>query len=574
MAMIPNEEIAKIRNDANIVDIISSYVNLESKGKNYFGICPFHDDHSPSMSVSEDKQIYKCFVCGNTGNVFTFVKNYENVDFVTAVKIVADKIGYNLKVNLRENNVNARYLDLIDLANKYFINNINSNAGKKAKEYLVKERKLDEKVIDEFKIGLALGDNNLNKLLKSKGYTDKEIIDYSLANKSDDGLLDLFRNRITFPINDERGNTVAFSARIFNGEDASKYINSKESNIFKKGNILFNYDKARNEVSKSKSIIVCEGQMDAIRMYSSGVKNVVATMGTALTKEHIHLLKKLNAKVILMMDNDEAGEKSTLDNGEALTRENIDVLVVRLSGEKDPDSYILKYGIDSFRENINSAYSYFDFKLNYLKKNKNLSKSDELAEYINKVIEELNKSDDEILKAVTINKIVEDYGLDRDLIEGKIIKKEIKKVDIKPKPKKKTNKYEKAAEMILYMMMNDSKFIKRYQKELNYFPDKTYKNIANDILAFSKINGEFNLADFITYVDDFSYKDKIMEIINQNEDLEKLEIDFENFLSIIHTWIREMQIDKLKNELKEETDIKRKEEINDLIIKLKKGSVE
>ena len=574
MAMIPNEEIAKIRNDANIVDIISSYVNLESKGKNYFGICPFHDDHSPSMSVSEDKQIYKCFVCGNTGNVFTFVKNYENVDFVTAVKIVADKIGYNLKVNLRENNVNARYLDLIDLANKYFINNINSNAGKKAKEYLVKERKLDEKVIDEFKIGLALGDNNLNKLLKSKGYTDKEIIDYSLANKSDDGLLDLFRNRITFPINDERGNTVAFSARIFNGEDASKYINSKESNIFKKGNILFNYDKARNEVSKSKSIIVCEGQMDAIRMYSSGVKNVVATMGTALTKEHIHLLKKLNAKVILMMDNDEAGEKSTLDNGEALTRENIDVLVVRLSGEKDPDSYILKYGIDSFRENINSAYSYFDFKLNYLKKNKNLSKSDELAEYINKVIEELNKSDDEILKAVTINKIVEDYGLDRDLIEGKIIKKEIKKVDIKPKPKKKTNKYEKAAEMILYMMMNDSKYIKRYQKELNYFPDKTYKNIANDILAFSKINGEFNLADFITYVDDFSYKDKIMEIINQNEDLEKLEIDFENFLSIIHTWIREMQIDKLKNELKEETDIKRKEEINDLIIKLKKGSVE
>ena len=574
MAMIPNEEIAKIRNDANIVDIISSYVNLESKGKNYFGICPFHDDHSPSMSVSEDKQIYKCFVCGNTGNVFTFVKNYENVDFVTAVKIVADKIGYNLKVNLRENNVNARYLDLIDLANKYFINNINSNAGKKAKEYLVKERKLDEKVIDEFKIGLALGDNNLNKLLKSKGYTDKEIIDYSLANKSDDGLLDLFRNRITFPINDERGNTVAFSARIFNGEDASKYINSKESNIFKKGNILFNYDKARNEVSKSKSIIVCEGQMDAIRIYSSGVKNVVATMGTALTKEHIHLLKKLNAKVILMMDNDEAGEKSTLDNGEALTRENIDVLVVRLSGEKDPDSYILKYGIDSFRENINSAYSYFDFKLNYLKKNKNLSKSDELAEYINKVIEELNNSDDEILKAVTINKIVEDYGLDRDLIEGKIIKKEIKKVDIKPKPKKKTNKYEKAAEMILYMMMNDSKYIKRYQKELNYFPDKTYKNIANDILAFSKINGEFNLADFITYVDDFSYKDKIMEIINQNEDLEKLEIDFENFLSIIHTWIREMQIDKLKNELKEETDIKRKEEINDLIIKLKKGSVE
>ena len=573
MAIIPNDEINHIRSNANIVDIISSYINLEPHGKNYFGICPFHDDHKPSMSVSEEKQIYTCFTCGNSGHVFNFVQNYENVDFVNAVKIVADKIGYNLKVDTNAGSPNKKAYELLDLANKYFINNLNSSAGNLAKNYLIKERKLDEKTIDEFKIGLALTDNNLNKILTSKGYTDKEIIDLSLANQTDNGLLDLFRNRITFPINDERGNVVAFSARIFNGEDTSKYINSKESVIFKKGNVLFNYDKAKNEVSKTKSIIICEGQMDAIRIYSSGIKNVCATMGTALTKEHIHLLKKLNSKIILMMDNDNAGEKSTLANGEELEKAGLNVLVVRLSGEKDPDSYILKYGIDAFNDNIKNAISYFDFKLSYLKKNRNLKKSDDLADYINKIIDELNKSDDEILKAVTINKLAEEYDIDKMLLEAKLIKKEPIKKEIKViKPKRKKTKYEKTAETILYIMMNDPKYIRRYQKELNYFPDKTYKNIANDILAFKEINGEFNLADFLTYIDSFSYKDRILEIINQNMDFEKLEIDFDNFLSIIRSWINEKQIEKLKEELKNETDIKRKEELNDLIIKLKRGN--
>ena len=161
MAIIPNDEINNIRNNSNIVDIISSYVNLEPHGKNYFGICPFHDDHTPSMSVSEDKQIYKCFVCGNTGNVFTFVKNIENVDFVSAVKIVADKIGYNLKVDTSVNNPNKKYYEIMDLANKYFINNINSSIGLAAKEYLIKERKLDEQTIEQFKIAQMLSSKAL-----------------------------------------------------------------------------------------------------------------------------------------------------------------------------------------------------------------------------------------------------------------------------------------------------------------------------------------------------------------------------------------------------------------------------
>lgn len=574
MAMIPNEEINAIRNKADIVDIISSYINLIPKGKNYFGVCPFHDDHSPSLSVSPEKQIYTCFVCGASGNVFTFVQNYENVDFVTSVKIVADKVGHYLNINPLANNPNKKYYDLLDLANKYFVNNLSSKKGEDAKNYLINERHLSEEIIKEFNIGLALNDNNLNKLLKTKGYTDKEMIDYSLVIKSDT-LQDLFKNRITFPICNDKGNVVAFSARIYNGESSSKYINSKESNIFKKGHILYNYDKCKSEVIKTKTIIIVEGQIDAIRVYSIGYKNVVATMGTALTKDHINLLKKLNAKVILMMDNDDAGEKSTVTNGEELTKAGIEVTVVRLSGNKDPDSYILEKGKDAFKNALYGAITYFDFKLNYYKKNKNLNKADELAAYINKIIEELNNSDDEVLKNITINKLSEEYHIDKEVIEAKLVKKDSpppKEIKIVRKSKIKLTRYNKAAEAILYAMMNNPKYIRLYQKDLNYFPDKTYKLIANDILAFKNINKEFSLADFITYIKDFPYKDIIMRIINDNDVQNNIDEDFPKYVAIIKEWIKENQIEKLKEELKNETDINKKEEINDIIIKLKRGS--
>ena len=453
---------------------------------------------------------------------------------------------------------------------------INSPLGNKAKEYLINNRKLDEKTIEEFGIGLALNDNNLNKILLSKGYTEKEIVDLSLANHGENGLLDLFRNRITFPIRNDKGDVIAYSARIYNNEDTSKYINSRESIIFKKGNTLYNYDKCKQESMKTKTVILVEGQMDAIRVYSTGIKNVCATMGTALTKDHINLLKRLNSKVILMMDNDAAGEKSTIANGEALIEAGMEVNVVRLSGEKDPDSYILKNGIDAFKDNIKNALTYFDFKLNYYKNKRNLNKADELAEYINEVIDELNKSDDDILKTITINKLSEDYQIDKDLLNAKLIKKEKVKPQVieKPKPKIKLNKYSKAAESILYIMMNNEPYIKKYQRDLNYFPEKVYKLIANDIIAFKTINGEFNLADFITYISDLPYKDTIFRIINEYEGITNIEADFDNYIKMIKEWITENQINKLKNELKNETDIKRQEELNDLIIKLKRGSEE
>ena len=572
MAGISNEEITEIRKKADIVEVIGSYINLAPQGKNYFGICPFHNDHSPSLSVSREKQIYKCFTCLASGNVFTFVQNYENISFIEAVKKVADKINYKLDIKDKIVNKNSKYYELMDLSNKIFVNNLNSNLGLKAKEYLINERHLSEEAIKEFNIGLALNDNNLNKLLSSKGYSDKDIIEMSLANKTDNGLLDMFRNRITFPICNHEGKIIAYSARIYQNEDTSKYINSKESVIFKKGYTFFNYDKCRLEALKTKSVILVEGQMDAIRVYTSGFKNVIASMGTAITSNHINLLKKLNAKVILMMDNDNAGEKSTILNGEELIKNNIEVSVVRLTGEKDPDSFILKNGADAFRDALKGEISFFDFKLRYLKKDKNLNKADELAEYINKIIDELNKSDDDILKSVTINKIAEDYNIDKRILEGKLVKitPRIDNVVVKRK-RPKLNQYHQAAEAILYLMMNDPKFIRKYKIELNYFPEEKYKLIANDILAYKEINGEFDIADFMTYINDLEYKEDIYRILNDYQD-KILPEEFDNFVAIINKWIRESKIDKLKEQLKIETDIKKQEELNDLIIKIKKGS--
>lgn len=571
MAMIPSEEVNLIRKEADIVDVIGSYINLVPKGKNYFGVCPFHNDHSPSLSVSPDKQIYRCFTCTASGNVFTFVQNYENISFVEAVKKVADKIGHHLDVDTKQTRVNHKYYEMMDLSNKIFINNMNSSLGKEAKDYLINERKLTEDIIKEFNIGLALKDNKLNKVLTSKGYSEKEILDMSLGVKSDNELIDMFRNRITFPITSDKGEIIAYSARIFHNEDASKYINSKESIIFKKGSIFYNYDKCRLEALKTKSVIIVEGQMDAIRVYSSGIKNVIATMGTALTSEHIKLLKKLNSKVILMMDNDDAGEKSTLSNGEALIKEGIEVSVVRLSGEKDPDSYIIKNGVESFTNLIKNAITFFDFKLKYFKKNKNLSKSDDLALYINTVIDELNKSDDEILKSVTINNLAKEYDIDKKVLEGKLVKNVKVNVNEFKRVKPKLNKFHQAAEAIIYLMLNYSKYIRKYKIELNYFPEEKYKLMANDIMAFKEINGEFNLADFMTYIEDLEYKEDFYRILSDYQD-KILESEFDDYVEIIKKWIKEKRINNLKEQLKNETDINKKEEINDLIIKIKKGS--
>jgi len=574
MANLSNEELNRIRNSVNIVDIIGSSINLEKKGKNYFGICPFHDDHTPSMSVSNEKQIYTCFVCGASGNVFSFVRDYENITFIEAVNKVATFAGVTLSQDIKVVRRFEEEYKAYDLAVKFYKNNLKSKIGEKASEYL-KARNISEDIINEFDIGVSLNDNSLSKLLINKKFDENMLVNIGLVNKTDN-IYDLFRNRIMFPIHNSNGNPIGFSGRIYDNNVDSKYINTKETYIFKKGETLFNYHRAILDAKKTKTLIICEGQMDAIRIYASGVKNVVATMGTALTKEHINLIKRLNVKVILNMDSDKAGINATLLNGDLLRKENIDVSVVKLTGAKDPDEYIIKNGVEAYKECLKHSISLFDFKMNYLKNDKNLNNADELTDYINNVINELNKSDDEILKTVTINKLSEEYNIDKNILLNKLVIKEDKKQNIKvEKVNKKIKQNIKAVEEILYYMMNNVKYANIFSKKLNYIPDKTYFDIEKDIQAYIILNNTINLADFISYEVNNGKENIIKSIIsNHNNEVEMNESEFLNYIDIVSKWIKTSKIDNLKKELKNETDINRKKELMDMITKIKRGSEE
>jgi len=581
MAFIDNEEINKIRAQANIADIISSYnIDIEKKGKDYKCICPFHDDHSPSMSISESRQIFKCFVCGVGGNVFSFVEQFEHVSFPEAVKIVADKIGFNMSKKITTQKIDKfkKEHDIINLATMFYQNNLNTSSGIVAKKYL-SERKINDKIINEFKIGLALdGKDDLYKLLSKKGYNTKELEDIGLVSIINDKVYDFFNGRITFPIEDIDGNIVAFSSRIYRGEtDTSKYINTKETPLYIKGNNLFNYAKARGPSKKEKEIIIVEGQMDAIRVYSCGMENVVALGGTALTTNQIELIKRLNCKAILCLDGDSAGEDATIVNGDLLTKANIIVKVVRLSDYKDPDEYIINKGINAFKDNIKNSIDYIDFKIKKEKNNINIQNSEELASYINKIIIDVNNIKDPILREVTLKKISDEYNIELDTLKTKLdsikqeekIAKEVFKSNVKEN--KKTSGLDKIIRKILYFMMNDKKYISIYKKEIGFFEDKIYRNIANEIVYFGENHESINVADFISYISSNEELSKIiLEIIDTpNEQLNDKE--FDSYIKVYIHKHEELKIQKLKEQLSKELDIDKKKQLLEEITNIKRG---
>lgn len=582
MAFVSNDEINSIRAKADIVSIIGSYLPLTQRGKNYLGVCPFHDDHSPSMSVSSEKQIYKCFSCGATGNVFTFVSEYENVSFIEAVKIVADKCGMSLSVDTFNSKVPQVFKEeheIMDLAQKFFMNNLRTDSGKEALKYL-KERGIDEDIIKEFGIGLSLDSNDtLFTLLSKKGYDKKKLMDIGLINVINDKTYDMFSRRITFPLWDKDGNIVGFSARIYRGEkDVSKYMNSRESKIFKKGETLYNYHKAKDVAKREKQIIVVEGFMDAIRISTTGIKNVVALQGTAMTQDQINLLKKLRVKVILCLDNDNAGEIATINNGEELEKNNIETYVIRLSGEKDPDEYILANGKEAFAQNVLEPITFFEFKMNYLKQNKDLNNVTDLTSYINDVLKDLANNDDAILRELTLTKLSKEYEISLDVLKSKLeelapVEVKERKVEVKKETIKKDS-YMIGAEKVLYFMMNGEEYIKEYQKRLGFFNDSQYREIANEIVYFNENNKKITVADFITYVmDKESIKNKVMEIVNESVNDEVTMEAMDEYISALLKIMTKNEIKRLKELMKKELDVDKKVKLAAQIAELKKEEV-
>ena len=574
MAYISEEEINNIKNEANIVDIIGSYITLNKSGNDYVGMCPFHDDHSPSMHVSTKLGIFKCFVCNTGGNVFTFVQKFENVSFPKAIEIVANKCGITFNHTI-EKNVSSKFkkeYEIMELSSIFYQNNLASKEGIEAKEYLLK-RGIDDSIINEFKIGLSFEDNKLREFFENKKIDLEKAYEIGLLNKVGIDYYDMFISRIMIPLHDMQGNLVGYTARCYKTDEKNKYINSKESIIYKKSNMLFNYYNAKDSARNLKQMIIVEGNMDAISLASHGIKNVCALMGVVISKVQIDYLKKLNSKIILMLDNDDAGLKATLSVGDDMYNEGIDLYVVRLSGAKDPDEYIRKFSKDELLNNINHPQKYLDFKIEYLKKNRNLDNIEELTEYVKEVIDSLQGAST-LEREVFIGKISKEYNIDAEFLKKSLIPvKEEKKIINNPVSKEKKSKYTLSVANLIYAMLLDKNFYKIYADKLGYLRNKLERDITHQIGEYIEKYKDIDISSFISFIgNNEEMTGYISEVIAINHKESIDEKEFCDILSAVIKCIDEEEIKELKIKIKNEQDVAKKIELIEKLTELKKGS--
>ena len=573
MAYISNELTNEIQNRCDIVEVISKYVQLSKRGKNYFGLCPFHDDHNASMSVSPDKQIYKCFSCGESGNVFTFVAKYNNISFHEAVILLGKEKGYDLQDTISNvvQDKHTKDYEIYDYACKIYQNNLYTSSGKSAIQYLT-NRKIDKDTIKKFKIGLSLNKSIITEYLVNKNYDITRLIDLGLTN---DRSQDKFLNRIMFPLFDLKGRVVAFSGRIYNTKSDSKYINTMETDIFKKGNLLYNYHNAKDSLKKTDYVIVMEGFMDVIRASTIGVNNCVATMGTAFTKEHIELLRKMTDNIILCFDGDKAGEDATVSSLKMLEDNGITPRIIRLPEDLDPDEYILKYGSDSFKYQIENTITPIEFKMQILKGNKNLNDLTDISKYIDEAISELVKVEDSILVELTLKKLSTNYNINYDTLKNKYNnylknKKEVVKYRELVKKKEKLSQIEIAEYHLIYYMLNDYKVIKEVEGKVIYFPDDLIRYLYNEIASFYNKYNIINISSFISYISKnnelLSTLNKVIGYINKEEYTME---EINDYIKVVNNYLKKDRIKSLESDLRKEIDPIKKVEILNKIMEIK-----
>ena len=569
--------INEVRRRNDIVDVIGEKIPLEKRGKNYFGVCPFHDDTNPSMSVSREKQIYTCFSCHATGNVFTFLMNYEHKEFNQVLSELANRVGITLN-GFKTKKISTKYDEwykIYDLANKYYQNNLLTKEGEGAREYL-KNRSIDDLTVKEFEIGYSLRNrDDLTKLLTAKGHSIDLLNKVGLSNEDHD----IYNSRLMFPLHDLNGKVIGFSGRIITSGKQNKYLNTKETELFKKGKLLYHYHIAKEEARVKKSVIIMEGFMDIIRASTVGIKNTVATMGTALTRDHIKEIKRLSNNIILCFDGDEAGVKATIASGELFKSEGIEVKVISLPGEDDPDTYILKNGRDAFEALINNAIYYSDFKIKNLSRNRNFASSEEKANYIHEVLEEASKINDSIRTEIILKDLAKKFEIGYNTLEKSfkelVTNNEItKEVITNPKtiqPKNK-DKYQKASLNIIYYMLNKQDIIDMVEDEHLVFPTEALRALESEIVYFYHKYGFINEADFYTYL---TPKGELLNLLN-----EVLEMDLKtvvtkeelfDYFKVIREYNLKRTIANLEEKIKNETDPVRQVKYAEEIRKLRIG---
>lgn len=411
----PDEVIEEVRSSNNIVDIIGGYVRLQKKGSSYFGLCPFHNEKSPSFSVSPNKQMYYCFGCGAGGNVFTFIMEYENQTFPEAVKILADRAGIALpeaeltEEQKRERNKRQLLLEINKTAANYFYYLLKGDQGQQAREYL-ENRRMSKETQIHFGLGYASKySNDLYLYLKKKGYQDQILKETGLLTYDEKrGAHDKFWNRVMFPIMDVNNRVIGFGGRVM-GDGTPKYLNSPETMLFDKSRNLYGLNYART--SRKPYMIICEGYMDVIAMHQAGFTNAVASLGTAFTTQHSVLLKRYTQEVRLAYDSDGAGQKAALRAIPILKSAGINVRVIHMDPYKDPDEFIKNLGTEAFQERIDAAESSFMFEISVLEKNYKQSDPEGRASFMKAMARRLLEFPQELERNIYIDAIAGRYGI-------------------------------------------------------------------------------------------------------------------------------------------------------------------
>ena len=424
MARYSEEIINEVRQSNDIVDVISQYVHLKRSGRNFFGLCPFHNEKSPSFSVSPDKQIFHCFGCGVGGNVITFISKIEGLNFIETVQMLAERA--NIQLPTLENNIDSKKEILKDKVYKvneftaeFYHQNLYKPQAKPAQEY-VKKRQLSNETLKSFRIGFSGRFDELYKELKKQGFNEEEILESGLVNKNDRGqYIDRYRNRLMFPICDARGKVIAFGGRVLD-DSKPKYINSPENIVYSKGRNLFGLNVAKK--GDTKRLLIVEGYMDVISLHQRGITNVVAPLGTALTEQQGWLLRKNAEQIILSFDSDAAGLQAKLRALDILQNMGCDLRILQMEGAKDPDEYILKYGNVRFQALVDKALSVIEFKVKVLKKDLNLENINDKIKFLNEIAKLISNVDNNIEREVYIEKIAKEYDISKEAIYAEVNK--------------------------------------------------------------------------------------------------------------------------------------------------------
>ncbi len=569
MVRYSDELIEEVRNSNDIVDVISQYVVLKRSGRNFFGLCPFHKEKSPSFSVSPDRQIFHCFGCGAGGNVIHFIQKIENIDFRETMEILAERAGIVLPTieNSAEDKkqlLKKKIYEINEKAALFFHENLYKPESKQAQEY-IKKRKLDNKTLQSFKIGYSGNYNELYTYLKKEGYSNEEIIASTLVVKNDNGTyVDRFRKRLMIPIFDVRNRPIAFGGRVLD-DSLPKYINSPESIVYSKGRNLFALNIAKN--SNPQKLVMVEGYMDAISLYQRGINNVVASLGTALTEAQGRLLRKYCEKVIISYDSDGAGQAATMRGLEILKSIGCDVRILQMEGAKDPDEYVIKYGSGRFNLLVENAISLVEFKVKVLKKQLDINNTNDKIKFLNEISKILTTVDNNIEKEVYIEKISSEYNISKEAIYAQINKINYaqnqgtkvleRKFHVGPqlKTEQDTEALIQRENMIIALLMNEGKNVYEAIKDIispDDFKKEENKKIVTKMYEEYK-KGNSNINNMLDLFKDdegtINYITGIMATDYEITDVNKSVKD------IIHIYKKEKLINK-KNEIIKKIDNK------------------